>query len=199
MSIKLYVEGGGDSKALRTACRRGFRQLIEKAGIAGRMPRIVACGGRQDAYDSFAVAHGGGDGTPMLLVDAEERVTAAGPWAHLRSRDGWVCPTGVVDDQCHLMIQVMESWFLADTETLASFYGQQFQQSALPGHAHVEDIAKAEVLSSLKRATRQTQKGPYDKGRDSFEILGAIDPAVVENAAPSARRLFGVLRGGAEG
>jgi len=56
VTVRLYVEGGGDSKELKTHCRRGFRKFIEKAGLQGRMPRIVACGGRQRAYDSFATA-----------------------------------------------------------------------------------------------------------------------------------------------
>ena len=75
MSIKLYVEGGGDSKELKARCRRGFRKFIEKAGLEGRMPRIVACGGRQNAYDSFVAAldvEGPMGPIPMLLVDAED-------------------------------------------------------------------------------------------------------------------------------
>lgn len=110
MSIKLYVEGGGDSKALRTACRKGFRKFIEKAGLRGRMPRIVACGGRRNAFESFAIAQGAQGDYPFLLVDAEAPVAAAGPWQHLFSRDGWICPRGATDQQCHLMVQVMESW-----------------------------------------------------------------------------------------
>jgi len=83
VTVRLYVEGGGDSKRLKTQCRRGFRKFIEKAGLQGRMPRIVACGGRQRAYDSFATALAAGTSTPMLLVDAERRVTDASAWEHL--------------------------------------------------------------------------------------------------------------------
>ncbi len=57
MSIKLYVEGGGDSKTLKTAYRKGFRIFIEKAGLEGRMPSIVACGRRESAYEDFAKRH----------------------------------------------------------------------------------------------------------------------------------------------
>lgn len=53
VGMKLYVEGGGDTNLLRTACRQGFSEFLKKAGLAGRMPRVVACGGRQDAYDAF--------------------------------------------------------------------------------------------------------------------------------------------------
>lgn len=196
MSIRLYVEGGGDSKALRTACRRGFQLFLEKAGVTGRMPRVVACGGRQNAYESFTTAHSTGEGNPMLLVDAEAPVTATGPWEHLNARDGWERPNDVSDDQCHLMVQVMECWFLADRDVLTSFYGRGFQTNALPGNPQVEQVSKADVLSGLTHATRNTQKKRYDKGSHSFDILGAISPAAVEAAAPHAKRFLDTLRMG---
>ena len=77
MSVKLYVEGGGDSKALRRACAKGFRTFIERAGLEGRLPRIVACGGRNKTFDRFSTTHNAGEDTPVLLVDAEGPVTAA--------------------------------------------------------------------------------------------------------------------------
>ena len=196
VSTRLYVEGGGDSKALRTACREGFRKFIEKTGMTGRMLRIVACGGRQNAYESFATAHAQvtGAGPPMLLVDAEEPVTATGPWAHLGARDGWTRPAGATDDQCHLMVQVMESWFLADRPALGDFFGQRFQESALPGNPHVEAVAKSDILDGLERASRATNKGEYAKGKHSFEILARVDPAKVSAAAPYAKRFLDILR-----
>ena len=144
MSAKLFVEGGGDSKMLKTACRKGFRLFIEKAGLRGRMPRIVACGSRTNAYQDFTrenespARH---DGSPHLLVDSEEPVREAGPWLHLKVRDGWDRPDGATDDQRHLMVEVMESWFLADREALGTFYGQGFRGTALPQNQHVEQIS----------------------------------------------------------
>lgn len=124
MSITLYVEGGGDSKALRT--------------------------------------------------------------------------NGVGDDHCHLMVQIMESWFLADKSALKSFYGQRFQAGALPANRMVERIGKADVLDRLHRATRKTEKKSYveNKGSHSFMILATINPTAVESVAPSAKALLDVLRGG---
>ena len=51
MNVKIYVEGGGDTRALRTLCRRGFSEFFAKVGLRGRMPRIVASGGRRQAFD----------------------------------------------------------------------------------------------------------------------------------------------------
>lgn len=200
VNTKLYVEGGGDSKSLRTACRRGFRQFLEKAGLQGRMPRIVACGGRQNAYDSFKTALQADDSPPMLLVDAEGPVTKATPWQHLHERDAWECPAGATDEQCHLMVQVMESWFLADRDTLSNFYGERFNDAALPGNPNIEQVPKADVLSGLENATRNNKrKGAYSKGAHSFTILERLDPARVERASPQAKALLETLRGGGTG
>jgi len=196
VSITLYVEGGGDSKELKKRCRRGFRKFIENAGLAGRMPRIVACGGRGNAYKSFETALGVGGRTPMLLVDAEVPLSAESPWEHVGNQDGWDRPNGAGDDHCHLMVQIMESWFLADRSALASFYGREFQVGALPEDRSVEQISKADVLRGLKRATRNTTKGSYHKGSHSFTILGKINPTVVGSGAPSAKGFLDVLRAG---
>jgi hypothetical protein len=51
---RIYVEGGGESKEMHARCREGFRTLLENSGFKGRVPRIVACGGRDAAYDAFA-------------------------------------------------------------------------------------------------------------------------------------------------
>ena len=192
----LYVEGGGDSKVLRSACRRGFREFIQKAGLVGRMPRIVACGGRRNAYESFVTASRRA-GRPMLLVDSETLVDAPGdPWKHLRSRpdDGWVRPSGTSDNQCHLMVQVMESWFLADRQALKKFYGKNFNESALAPNPNVEEVSKSDVLTTLASASRGTQKGSYNKGSHSFEILRSLDPGRVEDATPYAKRFLDTLR-----
>lgn len=200
VTVKLYVEGGGDSKALKAACRRGFRMFLQKAHLGGRMPRIVACGGRQNAYGRFVTALRVADETPMLLVDSEGPVAKgahnADPWGHLRGRDGWERLSGAGERQCHLMVQVMESWFLADKAALRSFYGPGFHENGLPGNPEVENVPKDEVLAGLTRATYKTRKGAYDKGSHSFDILASLDPGKVESAAPYARRLLDTLRQG---
>ena len=201
MSIKIYVEGGGDSKDLKRRCRRGFAQFIEKAGLQGRMPRIVACGSRQNAYESFRLALDTQNGIPMLLVDSEESLTATCPWEHLRRRtgDGWERPSGATSDHCHLMVQVMESWFFADISALESFFGQGFQKSALPANQNVEQIPKKDVFNGLARATKHTYKGSYHKGSHSFAVLADINPKLVEKVAPNAERFLDVLRASGPG
>lgn len=189
----LYVEGGGDTREQKTRLRRGFRCFLKRAGLNERMPRIVACGGRDRAYDKFKLAHTDPNRTALLLVDAEEPVTAQSAWQHLKDLHGWDCPSGAGDDQCHLMVQVMESWFLADRDALAVYYGTDFRSNAIPQWPNIERVRKSDLSNKLRLATRRTRKGQYHKGRHSFKILAALDPNKVMNASPYAKRLIDSL------
>ena len=51
--VKLYVEGGGDSRAINVKCRKGFSDFLEKSGLKGKMPRVVASGSRQNAKRDY--------------------------------------------------------------------------------------------------------------------------------------------------
>ena len=161
------------------------------------MPRIVACGSRESAFDDFKTALGIGKDTALLLVDSEGPVVAAAansnPWQHLKERDGWDRPNQASDDQCHFMVRVMETWFLADTATLKSYFRPGFQDGALPQNPTIEDIPKQDVERGLRRATRRTNKGEYSKGKHSFEILAELDPAKVKCKSPYAKRLICTL------
>jgi hypothetical protein len=197
--VTLYVDGGGDAHALRTACRQGFSKFLEKAGLKGKMPRIVACGSRGNAYDSFRTALENGE-PAFLLVDSEAPIAGgeADPWRHLAERigDAWEKPAGAEDRHCHLMVQCMESWFLADRDTLRRFFGQGFNERALPASdGTIEPIAKADVYQSLKEASRACKtKASYGKGEHSFKLLGLIDPTKVTAASPWAQRFITAVK-----
>ncbi|MSV27675.1 MAG: DUF4276 family protein [Bryobacterales bacterium] len=197
--MKVYVEGGGDhNKDLASRCRKGFSDFSRKAGYKGRMPRIVACGGRSGAYKDFCVSHknAGTDDFPVLLVDSEAPVVEADPWEHVRLRAGdlWQRPDGVSQDQIHLMVQAMEAWFHADKESVGEYYGQGFRPKALSPPQDVESIPKVDLFDGMKRATKAcSKKGEYSKGDHSFEILGRIDPEKVRASSKHAERLFEVL------
>jgi len=92
------------------------------------------------------------------------------------------------------MVQVMESWFLADRETLSAFFGQGFQKNTFLSQKAVETIEKKDVLRGLSQASRQCKtKGLYDKGQHSFKILALIDPQKVCNVSPWAKRFISIL------
>lgn len=205
--VKLFVEGGGDHRSiLRSKCREGFRRFLERAGLSGKMPRDVACGGRRQAYDDFCTAMRIGE-TALLLVDSEAPISEIGnglepnefrPWIHLANRvgDQWPKPANAEDEHCHLMVECMENWFLADRHALLVFFGQYFSSTLLPAESRaVETVSKNAVASSLLNATRHCDtKGQYHKGRHSFEILGQIDPFRVAAASPWAARFIAATK-----
>ena len=203
VTVKLFVEGGGDSRPLRDECRKGFRIFLEKAGLKGNMPRIVACGSRNSAYDDYCTAVKNGEMT-VLLIDSEVPVSDASiidpdnpgtwkPWPHLKNRDNWDRPEKADDKDCHLMVQSMETWLLADVDALKEYYGQDFQKNSLPVRDDIEKIAKDDVLSCLENATRLTAKGSYNKGNHSFEILAQIDCCAVIRKSSWAKRFVVLL------
>ncbi len=200
VAVKVYVEGGGEGHALRTACRKGFSTLFDRAGLRGRMPRIVASGSRIQAFDDFrtALLRASQDEFVCLLVDSEDPVEAnTSPWVFLKARqfDRWEPPAGAVDDNAHLMVQCMEAWFLADSAALERFFAQGFRRNALPNRADVEKIPKRDVIAAIEAATCDcTPKGRYRKGRHSFDVLATLDPEIVARASPYADRLFETLK-----
>ena len=167
-----------------------------KAGLEGGLPRVFACGSRQQAYKDFFhaldTAHNGE--FIVLLVDSESSVAeGAEPWLHLENRDNWDKPAGAMDENAHPMVQCMEAWFLADKEALAGYFGDDFNMNSLPGRLEVEAISKSDIEAGLKAATRQCKKGQYDKGSHSFGILAELDPDKVTEASPQAKRFINTL------
>ena len=197
VTARIYVEGGGDHRELKTKCRKAFKAFFERY-LAGRMPRVVACGGRQTAYDDFctALTHAKDGDFIVLLVDSEGPVAeTSGPWLHLKNRDNWDKPDGATDDHAHLMVQCMEAWFLADKDCPVTFFGHGFNERALPGRSSIEEIPKRDIEEGLKRATRQCdRRGAYHKGHHSFEILAELNSEKVFAASPHAKRLIDALR-----
>ncbi len=68
---------------------------------------------------------------------------------------------------------MMESWFHADKDALAKFYGSGLK-------------------SGLKNATRKTDAGDYFDHKTSHgpKLLEAIDPVLVRTAAPNCDKMF---------
>ena len=97
VSVRIYLEGGGNSKEGKLRCREGFRKLFERCGFIGRMPALVACGSRNEACDDFKTAHSKAAANDFigLVVDSEEPVAAVDkPWEHVAQRtgDNWARP-----------------------------------------------------------------------------------------------------------
>ena len=126
-----------------------------------------------------------------MLVDSEAPVNKAS-WEHLKDRDKWESPD-VDGTHCHLMVQVMESWFIADIDALKRFYGQGFKESAIPSNPKVEKISKLDLELALKIATKDTSKGEYHKIKHGAILLAQVNVAKVRSASPHCDRLFKIL------
>jgi hypothetical protein len=192
--ITIYVEGGGnDNQRLAKECRRGFSEFFKQLGIRAR---IVACGGRNNAYHRFCIGLKRNEHC-FLLVDSEESVKdKMNVWQHvfLRQGDNWEKPNNATEYHLHFMVECMEAWFMADKETLANYYNKNFHQNVLPKNSNIEDIPKSTLIESLKKATRDTAKGEYSKGGHSFDILSKINATKVIDNSFYAKRLRDTLK-----
>ncbi len=191
---RLYVEGGEDSKELRARCREGFHKLLEKSGFAERLPRIVACGSRNDAFDAFEIAQlSGALDYAALLVDSEDPVAdTEKPWEHLKVSDNWVSPTGTTDDRVFIMTTCMETWIIADRESLKRHYRNCLQISSLPAATNHESRHRLEVQEALLRATRNCSNA-YAKNKRSFDALANVNPEELRKHCPSFARMIRIL------
>ena len=195
VTATLYIEGGGEGKDLRARFREGWKKFFDSAGVGGRT-KIVRGAGRRQTFDRFATAVSDSSPgmLPFLLVDSEGPVVLGhSVWQHLHVRDGWHRPANAGDDRAFLMVQVMETWFLADREALRSYFGTGFGENALRAWPNLEDVPKSRVFEALERATASCRKR-YSKGRVSFELLAQVDPAQVEAACPHAKAFLNELR-----
>lgn len=191
----LYIEGANiESADQQSEFRQAISALLKKAGV-GRKPRVVACGGRAQAYRRFCNGLANGQDA-YLLVDAEEvvtqtlsiekleehdgpeRVVGADPWAHVAQRqgDGWARPAGATDDQLHFMTVTMETWLLSDRDALTQVINRLDVSRLPPEGASLEQVDKHKVNQALKAASRDTKAGAYGKGAHSFKVLALVSP-----------------------
>jgi hypothetical protein len=195
--IRIYIEGGGDGKNTKALIRQGFssflKELVQIAQSKRIKWKIIICGSRNDAFSDFKNAlEAHPDAFNVLLVDSEAPVKNS-PWEHLKFRDNWDSP-GVDDTHCHLMVQTMEAWFIADINTLKKFYGQGFRENLISRNQDVEKIDKDSLAQSLKEATRNTKsKGEYQKIQHASELLKHLDTNKVRKASQYCNRLFTTL------
>lgn len=194
------MEGGGNSTGEKNLLRKGMNEFLR--GLREEVQKnkwkwqLVLCGSRQETYDAFRHArnHARKGEIVILLVDAEAPVTVPTSVEHLRTRrsDGWDL-NGVDKNHVHLMVQVMETWIVADSNALAVYYGQGFRANALPSRQNLEEEDKTVVANALNRATERTQKGGYHKIRHAADLLALIDPAKVRARCPHCAKLFNAL------
>jgi hypothetical protein len=112
-AVWVFVEGGGSSRDEQAEIRKSFSKLCDKALGGGSKPRVIACGGRNQAFKDWKIAQGSNANTYcLLLIDSEGPVgDGVSPWEHVHARkgDGWVKPEEATEKQLHFMVQTMEA------------------------------------------------------------------------------------------
>lgn len=196
--IRLYVEGGGDGKNGKTLFRQAFGEFLRDLRTLAQAKKVrwelIAGGSREKTFDLFKLAlRDHAASFNVLLVDSEIAVRHS-PWKHLLESDGWTKPKDAEDRHCHLMAQAMEAWFLADTPALGAFYGQGFNQNALPRQQDVERIPKLQLVDCLKKAARGTKKAEYRKIDHGCKILERLKLEAVASRARHCRRFVEAIK-----
>jgi hypothetical protein len=189
------MEGGGDSREGKARLRQGMSGFLRSLNVAANQKRLKSS--RAEAATMRTTPSSMLKTAPetfsVLLVDSEEPIAGPrSPRTHLTQRDGWIL-TGASEESIHLMIQVMETWIVADADAVARYYKQHFLRNALPRTQNLEAVEKARIHEALKRATAKTQKGEYRKIGHAAALLELVDPLVVRRRCPSCDRLFATL------
>lgn len=196
VTIKIYIEGGGEGRDLDTRFREAWSKFFKAAGLSGRMPRPVRGKGRTNTFDLFstAVQNKQPNELPLLLLDSENEMAPNHTvWEHLKARDGWDKPKNATDEHAYLMVQVMETWLLADVKALYDYFGSNFKPNKIPSWPNLEAVPKQNIFEALDTATAGCSEKQYAKGKISFELLGKVNPEQVKQQCAHAKQFLDFL------
>ncbi len=199
--IRIYIEGDTKHKGKNTdiTLRQGFnsffRELVDKAKSKNMTLRPITYGSKFETFKKFLDGKREYQNTFVLfLLDSDAPIDEdETPKSFLQKQNPLWHLQEAEENQCHLMVHLMESWFFADKDKLAEFYGQNFNRNALTKNANVEKIKKSDVENHLANATKNTQKGEYHKTKHGAKLLEIINPQKVREAAPHCERLFQII------
>jgi hypothetical protein len=202
--VCLIVEGGGNSKAEKSRLSEAFTKLLKSAGFVGRMPHIIAAGGRDQAFQDFLATLSGRQrmGFPILLVDSEDPVSSSDSSMHSKSciehlsgrEKSWAFPKEAENSQIALMATCMETWIIADREALKLVFGSKLNENALPPLTILEQRNRQDLLKALQTSTKDCGKDrEYRKGETSFKVLAMVNPNTLQQHLPHFRRFLEIL------
>jgi hypothetical protein len=170
--ILVYIEGeggggyAGKRKFLDGEFRKAWKQFLQPLATLAygqgvtRFQCIPGRGGANTA-DRFAkplAQHAGA--LRILLIDSEKPVKdVAKPWKVLEQE----CPVWADDKNCYLMVQCLETWLLADADSLRTYYNRNkktFQDNKLKAWGDLEAIPRKTLQNALEEATAECSN-PY--------------------------------------
>ena len=159
MKVRIFIEGGSSGKISDKVFKEAWTAFFAAAGLSGRMPRIVRGEGRSTTFRKFRTARRRTNELLLLLVDSEGPVVPGrSAWEHLHNQDNWNQPPGAADDSAYLMVQVMETWFLADREALRRFFGPSLNENHFSQWPDLEAVPKDMVLNAMEISTANCQR-----------------------------------------
>jgi hypothetical protein len=198
--VAIYIEGGGDSRALQEPLKRGFRKLFGKAILNNNDLAIITSGGRGQTYKDFKTAfEQDKHDFVVLLLDSEGAVPQnQRAWAYFtsgtRPNDAtFLRPKNATDDNAHLMVQMMEAWFITDVEAFRTVYRRNLQEGSLSKTLDVEQISRHLIIPALENATRHTTKGIFKKSHGA-DLIAELDIKELRRRSKHADRLFQTLQ-----
>jgi hypothetical protein len=201
--VVVYVEGGGPTrlqqKEFRTGLDQFFISLKKLADDNDCRLTFSPRGGIEQVLADFDIAYNP-PSTEIyyLLVDSDGPVISV-PRNHLKTKFSsyrFLDDKKIPDNRIHLMVQVMESWFIADISALERFFGEGFDSAQIPQDQEIESIDGDVAINSLKSASKGSSRGEYKLySTIEFEtgILKQLNPDILKDKAPHCKRLFEIL------
>ncbi len=227
--IRIYIEGLGEDnkkkleiknpnfksklnqgKEKEAGLRRGFQSFFKEIKDLAQSKNInleiIMCGGRKLAYNDFSKAlESHPEAFNILLVDSEGKISQdQSPWQYLETnkQDKWQS-LNLSDDHCHLMVQTMEAWFIADLETLRQFYGDNFVDTKIINGLendkdNIENVTKYNLQKWIEHATKHCKNidgssKKYNKSQHPPKLLAIINVEKVRKKCYWCNRIFRTL------
>ena len=195
----LYTSKAENLKRTAFVVARVFEEYLKRLQVFGGECRaLVLVAARNSTFDdSFSTAlirSNPSEFIAMLEVDSEDPVKdIERTWDHLKLRDNWDKPQVANDERVFFMTTSMETWIVADCDTLKeTHYGRKLQENALPPLNGLENQEAAKrFMTKLVHATRECSNA-YKKGRRSFADIAALSVAALKSL-PSFARMVRIL------
>jgi hypothetical protein len=199
-NFKSKIISQGKIASLRIGFQGFFKDIKEMTESKNIALEIIMCGGRKSAYNDFVKALEDHDNAfNILLIDSEGKISQEDRiWEYLETKkeDQWQS-LNLTDEHCHLMVQVMEAWFIADINALKQFYQKGFKEDKIKrgmnNYQSIEQVSKETIDVWLRSATRHSVKGKYHKTQHAPKLLELLNVNQVRNSCYYCDRLFKTL------
>lgn len=204
IQIKVYMEGGvprGQQKNRKSSHSNseifnGVKIFLEKTVKNQNVSiEVTLCGGGQKTVELFLEDIENKrepEKIKVLLVDSEGLVNDPNQRRAYLKKQGmhgqnYAQQLDKIDEKyCHLMVQEMEAWFIADEDALKEVFGNNFVQNKIPKTNDVEIYTKDDVAQFMHDATTgkyiangQNFNKSETKLKYSGRILAHLDPQKV--------------------